>query len=146
MGAPDLYERFIRDNTLDATWDTLNDAQRVASALNDGNFVLEATVDGGTVTFPDNQSIWILRPTIRGPYGIEFGVWPSNQQARDLFVQPDVFDLFDEGIRITDRTTGDTITGPNTRDPEWSPLDDPGDGHLDFQDPRVFRLGAKIEF
>lgn len=39
MGAPDLYERFIRDNTLDATWTDLSDAQRVVSAVNDGNVV-----------------------------------------------------------------------------------------------------------
>jgi hypothetical protein len=39
LGAPDLYERFIRDNTLGATWNDLSAAQRVASAVNDGNVV-----------------------------------------------------------------------------------------------------------
>jgi len=39
MGAPDLYERFIRDNSLGTTWDGLSDGQRVTSAVNDGNLV-----------------------------------------------------------------------------------------------------------
>ena len=39
MGAPDLYERFIRDNSLGTTWDNLSDAERVTSAVNDGNVV-----------------------------------------------------------------------------------------------------------
>jgi hypothetical protein len=36
---PTLYERFIRDNTLGMTWDTMTAAQRAASAINTNNVV-----------------------------------------------------------------------------------------------------------
>ncbi|MDH4036229.1 MAG: T9SS type A sorting domain-containing protein [Candidatus Krumholzibacteria bacterium] len=36
---PDLYERFIRDNTQGTTWDNLTQQQRAASAINTGNVV-----------------------------------------------------------------------------------------------------------
>jgi hypothetical protein len=39
QGIPDLYERYIRDNTLGMTWDTMTQAQRAASAINTGNVV-----------------------------------------------------------------------------------------------------------
>lgn len=45
-GFPDLYERFIRDNTQGTTWDNLSQAQRASSAINTGNVVW----DGAFVT------------------------------------------------------------------------------------------------
>jgi len=45
-GTPDVYETFIRDNTLGTTWDQMSDAQRLTSAVNTGNVVW----DGTTVT------------------------------------------------------------------------------------------------
>ncbi|HEU4930091.1 MAG TPA: PA domain-containing protein, partial [Candidatus Krumholzibacteria bacterium] len=38
-GFDDLYESFIRDNTLGQTWPNLTNAQRAASAINNGNVV-----------------------------------------------------------------------------------------------------------
>ena len=38
-GFPDLYERFIRDDTQGTTWDNLTQPQRAASAINTGNVV-----------------------------------------------------------------------------------------------------------
>lgn len=38
-GRPDIYARFLFDNTLGATWPQMTDAQRAASAKNDGNLV-----------------------------------------------------------------------------------------------------------
>jgi hypothetical protein len=38
-GLQDLYETFIRDNTLGQTWDNMSQAQRAASAINTGNVV-----------------------------------------------------------------------------------------------------------
>ncbi len=38
-GIPDRFERYIRDNTLGLTWDTMTQAQRAASAINTGNVV-----------------------------------------------------------------------------------------------------------
>lgn len=38
-GFDDLYESFIRDNTLDETWPDLTNAERAASAINNGNLV-----------------------------------------------------------------------------------------------------------
>ena len=46
QGFDDLYETFIRDNTLGQTWPNLSDAQRAASAINNGNVVW----NGATVT------------------------------------------------------------------------------------------------
>jgi len=45
-GIPDRYERYIRDNTQNNTWDNLTQAQRAASAINTGNVVW----DGPCVT------------------------------------------------------------------------------------------------
>jgi hypothetical protein len=36
-GVPDIYERFIRDNTLGLTWDQMTAGQRASSATNTGN-------------------------------------------------------------------------------------------------------------
>lgn len=38
-GYPDLFETFIRDNTLGQTWDNMTQAQRAASAVNTNNVV-----------------------------------------------------------------------------------------------------------
>ncbi len=38
-GVQDLYETFIRDNTLGLTWDNMSQAQRATSAINTGNVV-----------------------------------------------------------------------------------------------------------
>lgn len=45
-GFDDLYESFIRDNTLGQTWPNLTNAQRATSAINNGNVVW----NGATVT------------------------------------------------------------------------------------------------
>ncbi|MBW3671549.1 MAG: DUF11 domain-containing protein [Acidobacteria bacterium] len=39
LGRPDIYARFLFDNTLGATWPQMTDAQRKASATNSGNLV-----------------------------------------------------------------------------------------------------------
>lgn len=39
VGFPDVYETFIRDNTLGLTWNQMTQAQRAASAINTGNVV-----------------------------------------------------------------------------------------------------------
>jgi hypothetical protein len=39
LGAPDIYNRHLLDTTLGTTWDTMTNAQRVASAVNTGNVV-----------------------------------------------------------------------------------------------------------
>jgi hypothetical protein len=42
-GFQDLYETFIRDNTLGLTWDNMSQAQRAASAINTDNVVWNGT-------------------------------------------------------------------------------------------------------
>ena len=46
LGFPDIYERFILDNTTGLHWDEMSNSQRAASAVNDGNLVW----DGPAVT------------------------------------------------------------------------------------------------
>lgn len=46
LGFPDIYERFILDNTTGLGWDEMSNSQRANSAINDGNLVW----DGPAVT------------------------------------------------------------------------------------------------
>jgi hypothetical protein len=46
-GFQDLYETFIRDNTLGLTWDNMTQAQRAASAINTDNVVWNGTYATG---------------------------------------------------------------------------------------------------
>jgi len=39
FGSPDIYERFIRDNTTGLNWDQMSNGQRATSATNTGNLV-----------------------------------------------------------------------------------------------------------
>ncbi len=55
FGSPDIYERFMLDLTTGLHWDDMTDAQRAASAINNGNLVW----DGPAVTFK--------APTTLGP-------------------------------------------------------------------------------
>jgi hypothetical protein len=50
LGFPDIYERFILDNTTGQRWDEMSNSQRANSALNDGNLVW----DGPAVTAASN--------------------------------------------------------------------------------------------
>jgi hypothetical protein len=68
--SPDIYERYMLDLTTGLHWDDMNDAQRAASAINNGNLVW----DGPAVTFkapstlgPRAQLVGNAPPAIAGP-------------------------------------------------------------------------------
>ncbi len=74
FGLPDIYTKFMLDLDLNATWDTLTDAERLASQVNTGNLVW----NGSNVTneapsfLGPRPSIQVLRPkAITGSYEVQ---------------------------------------------------------------------------
>ncbi len=74
FGLPDIYTKFMLDLDLNATWDTLTDAERLASQVNSGNLVW----NGSNVTsqapsfLGPRPSVKILRPkTIKGSFEVQ---------------------------------------------------------------------------
>ena len=70
-GFPGVYERFLRDNTSGLTWNTMSDAQRQSSAVNDGNVVWNGTattVKSASFLQPRSEVVVTSPPAVAGTY------------------------------------------------------------------------------
>jgi hypothetical protein len=68
LGFPDIYERFILDNTTGQRWDAMTNSQRASSAINDGNLVWDGpAVTAASPSFLDDLPVL----TVNTPASLE---------------------------------------------------------------------------
>jgi len=97
-GFPSVYDRFLRDNTTGKLWTNMTDAERAASAINDGNLVWTGpqvtaavpTVLQGEPTLKINSPAIIARNYNIGT--AEFGPPVSFPGVTAVLVRPSVID------------------------------------------------------
>lgn len=115
------------------------------SGFDSSTFTLEPTSNGGNFTLGDG-SMWSLEVDTRRTNSTE--LYPINKAAFEVFLQPEVLNIFDDNIIITDKLLGDTLPGTFRRDFELDlsavqPLVDP---KLQFVSPRDYRLAVGLRF
>jgi hypothetical protein len=106
LGTPDIYERFIRDNTLDTTWDNMTGSQRATSATNDGNVVWDgrnAQIAAGS--FLGNEPIMLVNspPSLAGTYAL--GTAAFGPALTETGITGDVV-LVDDGVGFASDACG----------------------------------------
>lgn len=114
------------------------------SGFNGGDFTLSPTPDGGIVSLGDG-SMWELEAPA-GPTDL-FQIYPVNPGALELFIQPEVIELFDD-IIIEDRLLGDVVPGRFRRageNLEVTPRDE-DTARFEFSDPRTYRFTVGFRF
>jgi hypothetical protein len=106
LGTPDIYERFIRDNTLDTTWDNMTGSQRATSATNDGNVVWDGrNAQIAAVSFLSNEPIMLVNspPSLVGRYAL--GTASFGPALTETGITGDVV-LVDDGVGFASDACG----------------------------------------
>ena len=94
-GFPTIYDRFLFDNTAGKTWAQMTNAERVASAINNGNLVWngpQVTGDAATVLSGGRDAQG--RPRMLGPNPVDQGSsishWDTSLLSPNQLMEPNI--------------------------------------------------------
>jgi hypothetical protein len=117
QGIPGAYDRFLLDNTTGKTWPQMTDAERVASAINDGNLVWngpQVLADAALLTSGKDSS---GRPKLFAPNPVDSGSsvshWDRSASPNQL-MEPNISTNLTHSV-----TTPQDLTFSMLRDIGW---------------------------
>jgi hypothetical protein len=128
LGIPDVFGGFIRDNGRDQQWTEMDDAQRIASAINTGNLVwtgAQVTASSGSLSSGKDGSgrVKLYAPNPVEP-GSSISHWDTTATP-SLLMEP----------FITQELSSDLdLTNEQMVDMGWTVIDTDGDGVVDDAD------------